>query len=78
VPGGGLLVFDSCNSHITANVKAKFYGNGIALAGIPKGMTLALQFLDLYFFAYFKRLCAEEVDIVLEGVQEKLKFPRKG
>jgi len=48
------------------------YANGVALAVIPRGMTLALQFLDLYFFAYFKRLYAEEVDKVLEKKTEKL------
>ena len=59
MPGSGLLIFDSCNSHLTSAVKDLLYTNGIALAVIPRGMTLTLQFLDLYldlyFFAYFKR-----------------------
>jgi hypothetical protein len=70
--GPGLLVYDSCNSHLTVDVKDAIYASGIALAVIPRGMTLALQFLDLYFFAYFKRLYAEEVDKVLETKTEKI------
>lgn len=75
--GTGLLIYDSCNSHLTSPVKDLLYTNGIALAVIPRGMTLALQFLDLYFFAYFKRLYADEIDSVLETVQGKLSASEK-
>lgn len=65
-------MYDSCNSHLTDEVKNALYSSGVALAVIPRGMTLALQFLDLYFFAFFKRLYAEEIDKVLETKTEKL------
>ena len=59
------------------DVKTMLYKNGIAIAVVPRGMTLALQFVDLYFFAYFKRVYADELEEMLEGVEEKLSIGEK-